>query len=135
MANKTTRSRILRIITTLTLIIVGIFIMILLCLVGISAPCISNFYDEMPQYPSAEIVQQNTSTLNWVAIGLPEYVGYTADDSEVVRAWFEQNVNTIPEMSPVRITNDDIAPAWDHNYTIMPLIDGTEIRLEAKCFN
>ena len=122
------QSGILRILSTLTLIVVGMFILILLCLVSISTPCVSNFYDEMPQYPSAEIVQENTSTLNWIAIGLPEYVWYTSDDSEVVRAWFAENVDTAQ-------SENDIAPVWEHSYSLLPIIDGTEIRLEANCFN
>lgn len=126
----------LRTLSTLALIIVGIITATFICLVAVSAPCVSNFYSEMPQYPSAILDEQTSSSLNWIGIGDLEYIWLTADDSETVRAWFDENADALQaEAGRARIAGEDIPATWNHRYVISPLIDGTEIRLEAQCLN
>lgn len=138
MAHRTDNSGILslRTLSTLSIIVVGIILMTFVCLVAVSAPCVSNFYNHMPQYPSAELTTQTSSTLNWVGIGELEYVWLTADDSETVRAWFDDNANAAQaRVSRAQVTGEDVPPIWAHRYTISPRMDGTEIHLEAQCLN
>ena len=138
MAYQTDNSSIfsLRTLTSLTIIVVGIILMTFVCLVAVSAPCVSNFYNQMPQYPSAELTEQTSSTLNWIGIGELEYVWLSTDDSETVQAWFGENADAvINEARRARIAGEDIPPIWNHRYVITETNDGTEIRLEAQCLN
>src|SRR5690606_24348600 len=135
MAHRTDNSGILslRTLSTLSIIVVGIILMTFICLVTLNAPCVSNFYNQMPQYPSAELTTQTSSTLNWIGFVDLDYVKLTADDSEVVQAWFDEIADTVlPQTSRARVTGEDIPPTCNHRYTILPRIDGTEIHLEAQ---
>lgn len=122
---------------TLVLIIIGIIIMMASCLVFISAPCVSNFYNQLPEYPGAELIEQRSSTLNWIAVGDLEFIYHTDDDAETVEDWFNQNVEQLyAEALRAQTTGETAPDTWDHYYILEASPSGgTNITLTASCLN
>lgn len=117
-------------------ITLGMILSVILCLVSISAPCVSNFYNQMPIYPDAELIEQHSSTLNWIAIGNIEYVWGTTDDTETVTAWYQEYLANIEDgIRRARITDDPPPATWQHQYDVISTTNGTEIRMMANCAN
>lgn len=126
-----------RSIITLSLIIIGTLILILSCMAFISLPCVSNFYNQLPEYPGADLIEQHNSTLNWIAIGELEFVYHTEDNLETVEAWFNQTVDAAhTEARHASISGEPIPVTWNHYYTLIPAPSGgTNITLTASCLN
>ena len=120
----------------LTATVVATILMVFSCLIVISVPCISNFYNEMPVYPGAELTEQKSSPLNWIGAGELELTYRSPDESDTVEAWYR---NTMIEAqraaSRAQVAGEPIPVTWNHFYRISTASEGTDITLEADCLN
>jgi hypothetical protein len=116
------------------LITVGIIVMVFVCMITLSVPCVSNFYNQLPVYPEAELISERSSTLNWIGIGDLEFDYRTGDDVPTVEAWYKTMVDDAIEAATyAQVSGEPIPEAWRHLYLISASDAGTDIRLISNC--
>ena len=113
-----------------------IIVMVLVCSVSVSVPCVNNFYNQLPEYPNATLVDSTASSTNYIGIGRLQLTYHTADDLADVESWYWRTVNGAKsEAIRARAANEDAPPVWQHSYLISQLDNSNivEIRLRADC--
>lgn len=121
-------------VITFGIIILGIIVLLWLLGTVITAPCISNFYDEMPIYPNAELIENKASFWNWLGLGQLS-VSYQIDAPFAdVDAWYsEQLANQAAALETARLQGDSI-PIWEGRYTLRVTNNDVIIEKESVCF-
>lgn len=126
----------MRTLLTLSLITVGIIVMILVCSVTFSVPCVNNFYNLLSEYPESTLIDSTARSTNYVGIGRLQLTYQTSDDLADVESWYWRTVNGAKsEAIRARAANEDVPPVWNHSYLITELDNSNlvEIRLRADC--
>lgn len=120
----------------LTAIVVAVIITVFACLIVISAPCVSNFYNKLPVYPGAELIEQKSSVLNWIALEDLEFSYHSTDDIEALDTWYQEMVDDVKSAAiRAQVADETIPVAWRHEYYLSTGDDGTDILLIASCLN
>lgn len=120
----------------LTAIVVATILMVFSCLIVVSVPCISNFYNKMSVYPDVELIEQKSSLLNWVGAGELELHYRSNDDAETIEAWYLEAVDEVQrDAIRAQVAGDPVPDTWNHFYRISAGTEGTDIVLEADCLN
>lgn len=81
-----------KLVVSLVLIAIGVFVMAVLITLGADALCVRDSTRWLPPYPGSEIVEERFTFLRMWGVGQTTQVLYTADNINTVRQWyFEQD--------------------------------------------
>ncbi|MEO1164682.1 MAG: hypothetical protein AAFV98_12910 [Chloroflexota bacterium] len=89
---------------------------ILACMATINVPCLQTYYDELPIYPDATLVDETRSPLQWIGLAQPSHVWLTDNSIADSEGWVEEN---------------DLS--WNGEFDVQSVEDGTEIRATVAC--
>ncbi|MEL6307390.1 MAG: hypothetical protein AAFR81_16530 [Chloroflexota bacterium] len=96
---------------------------ILACMATINVPCLQTYYDELPIYPDATLVDETRSPLQWIGLAQPSHVWLTDNSIADSEGWVEGIQRAVEE--------NDLS--WNGEFDVQSVEDGTEIRATVAC--
>src|SRR5688572_29011321 len=121
------------------LALIGIMCAITFCLIitgfGIFSQCISNYTNVMPIYEGAELVESESSLLNYLGLGELRTVWFVAADAPVVEQWYRLTLADIRHAQLEAVRNGtEVPPLWDGEWQVVSVEGGSQVLMEAPCF-
>jgi hypothetical protein len=121
------------------LALIGIFCCITFCLIitgfGIFSECISNYNNVMPIYEGAELVESESSLLNYMGLGELRTIWFVESDAEVVQQWYRLTLADMRQAQRDAVFNGtEVPPLWDGEWDVIAVDGGSQILMEAPCF-
>ena len=94
------RSDMSRLVRSLSIIIIGIIVMVIIATATIDHNCYNHATLFLPQYPNAEFMDVQNEFLRPFGMGITLMTLETSDDADTVRSWYLQELREIREANP-----------------------------------
>jgi len=118
----------------MVLSMVGLVILSVTLLAIINVPCVSNYYNQLPVYPDATLLEESRSRWIWLGFANSRVTYFTTNSYTTVADWFEVEVDEVrSEARRARLANDPVPRIWRGRYTLTSTADGVEIHLTSQC--
>ena len=119
--------------------LIGIMCAITFCLIitgfGIFSGCISNYTNVMPLHEEAQLVESNSSILNYLGLGELSTVWFVADDAETVEQWYRLTLADMRQAQRDAVWDGTkVPPLWDGEWQVVSEEGGSHVLMEAPCF-
>ncbi|MDQ7027753.1 MAG: hypothetical protein Q9P01_16765 [Anaerolineae bacterium] len=122
--------------------VMGTFIIIIavtLCTIsvafGLFGQCITTYTNEMPIYDGAELVESDSSLLNYLGLGTLRTVWFVEAEIATVEQWYDIALNDMRQaIRDAQRNGETPPPLWDANWTVVAVEGGSQVQMQAACF-
>lgn len=119
---------------SITLMILAIPVLLWFFGTLMTAPCITNFYSQMPIYPDAELVDTSASFWNWFGLGSLSETYRSPSALADVQQWYAEQIAIQEEAWETGRRQGADIPKWEGTYTVQQRGDTVVIEKVSTCF-
>ena len=113
----------LQIIISVVVVTLLTLMTVFACMAALNVPCLTTYYDELPIYAGATLIEETRSPLQWIGFAQPEHIWVTEDRISEVEGWAES----------IRRAVADGDLSWNGEFDVETVDDSTEIRATVMC--
>ena len=119
-------------------IIIMVSITLCIVLTGFSLfhECITNYANVMPIYEGAQLVESESSLLNYLGLGALRTVWFVETDAPVVEQWYHLTIGDMrrAQREALRLHSEEVPPVWEGEWRVVRVDGGTQIQMQAACY-
>jgi hypothetical protein len=102
---------------------------------GMFRECVTTYTNVMPIPEDAELVESESSFLNYFGLGTLQTVWFVAADSTEVTQWYNLALGEMRRAEREAQRNGEKPPPiWNGDWVIVPVDGGSQVQMQSRCF-